>query len=66
MDMIQLIGTALGREPKLNMLPMQPGDVPVTYADITHAQEKLGYQPTTPIAAGIPNFVSWYRTYHKV
>jgi UDP-glucuronate 4-epimerase len=66
MDMIQLIGTALGREPKLNLMPMQPGDVPVTYADIAHAQAKLGYQPTTPIAAGIPNFVSWYRTYHKV
>jgi UDP-glucuronate 4-epimerase len=45
----------------MDMLPMQPGDVPVTYADISSAQKKLGYDPSTPIAEGIPAFVKWYR-----
>lgn len=66
MDMIGLIAKTLGVEPKMQMLPMQPGDVPATYADISKAQKKLGYAPHTPIAEGIPKFVKWYREYHRV
>ena len=66
MDMIGTLGKALGREPEMDMLPMQPGDVAATYADISRAASKLGFAPTTPISAGIPKFVEWYKTYHGV
>ena len=55
----------LGIEPKMNLMPMQPGDVPVTYADISRAGKKLAYQPATPISTGIPAFVNWYQEYSK-
>jgi UDP-glucuronate 4-epimerase len=66
MDMIHLLAGTLGVQPKMEMLPMQPGDVPATYADISKAQKKLGYAPHTPIAEGIPKFVEWYKTYHNI
>jgi len=55
-------GRAARREPH----PMQPGDVPATYADIEASRRDLGFAPTTPIEKGIPRFVDWYRTYHGV
>lgn len=64
MDMIGTIAETLGVEPRMEMLPMQPGDVPATYADVTLAGQKLHYRPTTPISVGIPRFVEWYKTYH--
>jgi len=66
MDMIHLLAGTLGVEPKMEMLPMQPGDVPATYADISKAHKKLGYTPHTPIAEGIPKFVKWYKEYHRI
>ena len=54
-------GEELGVEARMQMLPMQPGDVPATYADIDRAREKLGYEPTTPIEIGVPKFIAWYR-----
>jgi len=66
MDMIGLLAGALGVEPRMEMLPMQPGDVPATYADIDRIRTKLGYEPTTPISVGIPRFVDWYREYHDL
>ncbi|MBK6941146.1 MAG: hypothetical protein IPH13_13280 [Planctomycetes bacterium] len=45
----------------LNRLPDQPGDVPITYADITRANADLGYAPRTPIEDGVTKFVAWYR-----
>ena len=66
LDMIAVLEAALGRPAKLELLPMQPGDVPATYADIEKARTKLGFAPTTPIAAGIPRFVAWYKQYHGV
>jgi UDP-glucuronate 4-epimerase len=62
MDMIQYLGNALNIKPKMKMMPMQPGDVYVTYADITKAQVKLGYHPTTDLRMGLERFVKWYRT----
>src|SRR5690625_72796 len=58
-ELVELIGKALGVEPELKRLPMQPGDVRRTYADVTRAAELLGYRPTTPVEIGIPRFVEW-------
>ncbi len=60
LDLIKLIEEAVGREAKIEWLPDQPGDVPVTYADISLARSRLGYNPTTLIEAGIPRFVEWF------
>lgn len=65
MDMIHVLSAALGVEPKMELLPMQPGDVEATYADVSLAGAKLGFRPTTSIAQGIPKFVAWYKEYHK-
>ena len=62
--MISLIEDACGREAIKQMAPLQPGDVPETYADISAISGDLGYAPTTPIDVGIPNFIAWYRDYH--
>ncbi len=59
-DLIALIEGALGRQARINRLPEQPGDVPLTCADISKARRLLGYRPETPIAQGIPRFVEWY------
>lgn len=65
-DLIATIERACGREAIRELLPMQPGDVPETFADISAIAADLGYAPTTPIAVGIPRFVDWYRAYHGV
>jgi len=64
LDMIKILAAELGVEPKMEMLPMQPGDVPATFADIHVAREKLGFEPAVPISEGIPRFVKWFREYH--
>jgi UDP-glucuronate 4-epimerase len=66
MDMISTLGDALGAEPEMTMLPMQPGDVAATYADVSLAAKKLNFAPTTPISVGIPKFVEWYKGYHGI
>lgn len=64
MRLIEVLGGALGIEPKMEMLPMQPGDVPATYADVSRLHAAIGYEPTTPIEKGVPAFVRWYKEYH--
>ena len=64
MKVIGIIEEACGRKAELRMLPMQPGDVPATYADIDAIAADLGYAPTTPIEVGMPRFVEWFREYH--
>jgi len=61
-ELISLIENALGKQAVIDRQPMQPGDVPLTYADISKSRAKLGYNPTTKIADGIPKFVEWFRT----
>ena len=61
MRFIEIIEEACGKKAEKNLLPMQPGDVLETYADISHSQEVLGYEPKTPLEKGIPEFVAWYR-----
>ena len=63
---IELIEQACGTKAKVELLPMQAGDVEKTYADIDAIQRDIGYQPTTAIEQGIPRFVEWYREYHGV
>jgi UDP-glucuronate 4-epimerase len=63
-DMISLIEEACGRPAERRLLPMQPGDVRDTFADISAIQRDLGFEPRTTIAEGVPRFVEWYRTYH--
>jgi len=59
--LIELIAAATGTTPRVEQLPDQPGDVPITHADVSHARELLGWSPSVPIEEGIERFVSWYR-----
>jgi UDP-glucuronate 4-epimerase len=60
MDFIEAIENKLGKKIEKNMMPIQPGDVPATYADVTDLVENLGYKPATPVQEGINKFVDWY------
>lgn len=60
-EMIQTIGKALNKEPKIKQLPMQPGDVDRTYADISKAKKLIGYEPKVSFEQGIKNFIEWYK-----
>jgi len=64
--MIELLEHAVGKAAIKDFQPMKPGDVKDTFADITAIQNDLGFQPSTPIDIGIPQFVSWYRDYHRI
>lgn len=64
-DLIAAIEKAVGRKAKINQLPEQPGDVPVTCADISKARRLLGYNPQTPLSAGLPKFVEWFSDRHS-
>ncbi|MCT2398080.1 NAD-dependent epimerase/dehydratase family protein [Novosphingobium mangrovi (ex Huang et al. 2023)] len=66
MRLIELLEESCGRKAQLNLLPMQPGDVPATYADITALTRDTGYAPTTSLEAGVPLFVNWFRKYHSL
>ncbi len=63
---IAVLERALGRKAIVELAPMQPGDVPATYADIAETRRDLGFAPTTPIDQGLPRFVAWYRAYHRL
>jgi UDP-glucuronate 4-epimerase len=63
-EMIALIEQACGKPAERRLLPMQPGDVRDTFADISAIQRDLGFAPRTTIADGVPRFVGWYRDYH--
>ena len=64
MYLIETLEKALGRKAEKNMLPMQPGDVPATFADIDALHRDVGFRPCTPIEVGVQKFVDWYRQYH--
>ncbi|MBQ9344341.1 MAG: NAD-dependent epimerase [Kiritimatiellae bacterium] len=63
---IALIERAVGRSAIRNNLPMQPGDVAATYADVSDLQQAVGFAPSTPLDVGISRFVEWYRAYYHV
>jgi len=66
LDFIAMIEKALGCDARKELLPMQPGDVPATYADVEDLSRAVGFSPKTPLEQGIEEFVKWYRSYYKV
>ena len=66
MYFIEAIENALGKKAIKNYMPMQPGDVPATYADVQDLIDNMGYKPKTPIQDGINNFIKWYRDFYNV
>jgi UDP-glucuronate 4-epimerase len=66
MDFIGVLEEELGKKAEKNMMPIQPGDVPETAADIERSRKLLGFAPKTPLNTGIRNFVAWYREYFRI
>jgi UDP-glucuronate 4-epimerase len=66
MEYIAVLEQNLGLKAQLNLLPLQPGDVPDTYADVTDLVRDTGYRPSTPVAEGVARFVAWYREFYRV
>lgn len=66
LDFIAIIERALGRTARKQLLPMQPGDVPESFADIDSARRDLGFEPKISIEEGISRFIAWYKHYHKI
>ncbi|MFT7676223.1 MAG: UDP-glucuronate 4-epimerase [Planctomycetota bacterium] len=64
-DLVKCIGEVCGIEPIIDRQPLQPGDVTITYADVSKARERLGYAPSTPVREGLEHFVRWYREMHS-
>jgi UDP-glucuronate 4-epimerase len=65
-EMISILEKALGKKAELNLLPMQPGDVPATAANVDDLERDVGFKPATPLSVGIGRFIEWYRDYFKV
>ena len=63
---IEVLEQALGKKAEKKLMPLQPGDVPATYADIDDLARDVGFAPATPIEEGIPRFVKWYREFYKI
>ncbi len=66
MYLIEVLEQALGRKAEKKLLPIQPGDVPATYADVDDLIRDVGFRPSTPIEEGVSRFVDWYREFYKV
>ncbi|MBD3420548.1 MAG: NAD-dependent epimerase/dehydratase family protein [Chitinivibrionales bacterium] len=66
LDLIGIVEKELGVEAQKELLPMQMGDVKATYADVEKARKKLDFEPSTSIREGVPQFIAWYKKYHKV
>lgn len=66
MDMVALLEQTLDREAQKEFLPMQPGDVKATSADISESRRLLEFEPKTPIEVGLPKFIQWYKDYHQI
>jgi UDP-glucuronate 4-epimerase len=64
MDFVRAIEKSAGKEARINALPMQAGDVPLTYAGTEKARRMLGFAPKTAVAEGVAAFVDWYRAYY--
>jgi UDP-glucuronate 4-epimerase len=66
MEVVRLLEEKIGKKAKRELLPMQPGDVPATYADVDDLMREVDFKPATPIAEGISRFIDWYRSYHRL
>ena len=65
LDVVSLLEQALGKKAIRELLPMQPGDVPATFANVDDLMRDVGFKPSTPIAEGIARFIAWYKQYHQ-
>ena len=65
MHYIKVLEDCLGKKAEMNMLPLQPGDVPDTFADVQDLVADVGYKPDTSVETGIENFVRWYQDFYK-
>ena len=63
---IEVLEECLGKTAIKNYLPLQPGDVPATHADVSDLERETGFRPSTPIEVGIAQYVAWYREYYRV
>ncbi len=63
---IEILEQVIGKKAEKKLLPLQPGDVPTTYADIDDLARDVGFAPSTPIEEGIPRFVKWYREFYRI
>jgi UDP-glucuronate 4-epimerase len=66
MKFIEIIEQEIGKPAIKNFLPMQDGDVPETYADVTDLMREINFEPATPIEVGVANFVNWYKEYYNI
>jgi UDP-glucuronate 4-epimerase len=66
MKFIEVLEDCLSKKAKKNLLPMQAGDVPATYADVDDLMRDIGFKPITPIEEGIKRFVEWYKKYYGI
>jgi UDP-glucuronate 4-epimerase len=66
LDFIDVLEKELGVQAKRELLPLQPGDVYSTYADVNPLIDELGYKPSTPLEKGVKEFVGWYRHFYKI
>ena len=65
MDYIKALEENLGKKAIVNFLPLQPGDVPDTYASTNNLKDKFNYKPSTSVFEGVSHFVKWYKDYYK-
>ena len=65
LEVVRILEDVIGKKAKRELLPMQPGDVPATYADVDDLMRDVDFRPATPIAEGIARFIEWYRSYHR-
>ncbi|MDF5737010.1 MULTISPECIES: NAD-dependent epimerase [unclassified Nostoc] len=63
---IEVLESHLGKKAQKNFLPMQPGDVPITYADVDDLVRDVGFRPSTPIEVGLDKFTSWFKSYYGI
>lgn len=66
LEVVRLLEEAIGKKAKRELLPMQPGDVPATIANVDALMHEVGFKPSTPVADGIARFIDWYRAYHRL
>ena len=66
MDHIDALEKALGKKAKINFLPLQPGDVPDTYANVDNLKDKFNYKPSTTVVEGVSKFIAWYKDYYQI
>ena len=66
LEVVRLLEETIGKKAKRELLPMQPGDVPATYANVDDLMRDVDFRPSTPIATGIARFIDWYRAYHRL